>query len=112
MIFDSGRTYSRRAYRDVIAAAHSHRIPVVLARRGMRWTSNDGVTLDILALSLPFLVDTGDDVNDNSIVVMLRYRRFHELFTDATRSRVQPRHDESIPTTLFVTMNAQAIGSA
>ena len=46
----------------------------------MRWTSSDGVTLDVLSPSLPFLVDTGDDVNENSIVVMLHYRGFRELF--------------------------------
>jgi competence protein ComEC len=80
MIFDSGQTYSGRAYRDAMAAAGSHHVPVVLARRGMQWTSGDGVTLDVLAPSLPFLDDTGDDVNENSIVVMLHYRAFRELF--------------------------------
>jgi competence protein ComEC len=38
------------------------------------------VTLDILAPWLPFLADTGDDVNENSIVAMLHYREFRELF--------------------------------
>jgi competence protein ComEC len=80
MMFDSGQTYSGRAYRDCIASARVHQVPVVIARRGMRWTSGDGVTLDVLAPSMPFLADTGDDVNENSIVVMLRYRAFRELF--------------------------------
>jgi competence protein ComEC len=80
MIFDSGRVYAGRAHRDAIAAAHSHHVPIILARRGMRWTSGDGVTLDVLAPSMPFLADTGDDVNENSIVVMLRYGGFRELF--------------------------------
>jgi len=80
MIFDSGQTYSGRAYRDAIAAAHSHGVPIVLARRGMRWISGDGMTLDVLAPQLPFLADTGDDVNENSIVVILHYGRFRELF--------------------------------
>lgn len=80
MIFDSGQSYPGRAYRDAIAAARSHGVPIILARRGMRWTSGDGVMLDVLAPSMPFLADTGDDVNENSIVVMLRYKRFRELF--------------------------------
>ncbi len=46
----------------------------------MRWTSGDGVTLDVLAPSMPFLADTGDDVNENSIVVMLHAGTFRELF--------------------------------
>jgi beta-lactamase superfamily II metal-dependent hydrolase len=80
MIFDSGQSYAGRAYRDAIASAHSHGVPIILARRGMRWNSGDGVTLDVLAPAMPFLADTGDDVNENSIVVMLHAGAFRELF--------------------------------
>jgi competence protein ComEC len=80
MMFDSGQTYSGRAYRDCIASAYAHNVPIVLARRGMRWTSGDGITVDVLAPSLPFLADTGDDVNENSIVAMLHYGALRELF--------------------------------
>ncbi|MGB8266719.1 MAG: DNA internalization-related competence protein ComEC/Rec2 [Candidatus Velthaea sp.] len=80
MIFDSGQPYGGRAYRDCIASARAHGVPIVLARRGMCWASGDGVALDVLAPSLPFLADTGDDVNENSIVVMLRANGFGELF--------------------------------
>jgi competence protein ComEC len=92
MIFDSGQAYSGRAYRDAMAAARSRGVPIVLARRGMRWISGDGVTLEVLAPSMPFLADTGDDVNENSIVVMLRYQAFSELFIgdagEASESRL------------------------
>ncbi len=72
MLFDSGQTYGGRAYRDCVASAHRHHVPIVIARRGMRWSSGDGVVRRILlAPSLPFLADTGDDVNENSIVAML-----------------------------------------
>jgi competence protein ComEC len=80
MIFDSGQTYAGRAYRDAVTAAHVHSVPIVLARQGMRWSSDDGVTIGVLAPSLPFLTDTGDDVNENSIVVMLGAHGFRELF--------------------------------
>jgi competence protein ComEC len=80
MIFDSGQAYNGRAYRDAMEAVHVHRVPVVLARRGMRWASGDGVTINILAPSIPFLADTGDDVNENSVVALLEYRGFRELF--------------------------------
>jgi beta-lactamase superfamily II metal-dependent hydrolase len=46
----------------------------------MRWFSGDDVTLEVLAPSMPFLADTGDDVNENSIVAMLRYGSFSEVF--------------------------------
>ncbi len=80
LIFDSGQAYSGRAYRDCISSAHAHHVSIVVARRGMRWSSGDGVTLDVLAPAMPFLADTGDDVNENSIVMMLHYGRFRELF--------------------------------
>jgi competence protein ComEC len=80
MVFDSGQPYGGRAYRDCIAAAKAHAIPIVIARRGMRWATGDGATIDILAPSVPFLADTGDDVNENSIVAMLHYQHFRELF--------------------------------
>jgi competence protein ComEC len=67
-----------------MAGARAHAIPVVRAQRGMRWNSGDGVTLDILAPSLPTLIDTGDDINENSIVTRLTYfngsQAFRELF--------------------------------
>jgi beta-lactamase superfamily II metal-dependent hydrolase len=73
-------------------SANAHKVPIIIARRGMRWTSGDGVTLDVLAPSLPFLADTGDDVNENSIVVMLHAGAFHELFMsdagEASESRL------------------------
>jgi len=57
------------------------------------WSSGDGVTFEVLAPSRPLLADTGDDVNENSIVAMLHYRRpdgreFRALFTgDAGEAR-------------------------
>ena len=80
LLLDSGQSYGGRPYRDCLASAHRHHVPIVIARRGMRWSSGDGVTLDLLAPSLPFLAYTGDDVNENSIVAMLHYQGFRELF--------------------------------
>jgi competence protein ComEC len=93
VILDSGQAYGGRAYRDCLQAAHARRVPVVTAQPGMRWSAGDGVTLDVLAPARPFLADTGDDVNENSIVAMLHYRRpggreFRALFTgDAGEAR-------------------------
>jgi beta-lactamase superfamily II metal-dependent hydrolase len=77
VLFDSGQSSARRAYRDCIA------------RRGMRWSSSDGVTLDILAPALPFLADTAGGVNVNSVVAMLQFGKFRELFMgDAGEARL------------------------
>ena len=92
-ILDSGQSYGGRAYRDCIGSAHGHHVRIVTAKPRMRWSSGDGVVLDVLAPGRPFLADTGDDVNENSIVAMLHYRRpdgreFRALFTgDAGENR-------------------------
>ena len=46
--------------------ARTNAIPIVRVQRGMRWNTDDGVRLDILAPSLPTLVDTGDDINETA----------------------------------------------
>jgi competence protein ComEC len=83
-IADSGQRYGGRAFADCMRAAGERGVPVRVARAGMRWTTDDGVTLDVLAPSDPPLADTGDDVNENSIVLRLTYayggRVFHALF--------------------------------
>jgi competence protein ComEC len=63
-----------------MAAAATRRVPVMTAQAGMHWRSDDGVTLDILAPTPPLLADTGDDVNENSIVLKLACRDFSALF--------------------------------
>ena len=79
MIFDSGQQYSGRAFRDCMHEAATHGVTIVRPQRGYVW-SDDGVTLTILAPSIPVLADTGDDINENSIVAMLHYNDFRELF--------------------------------
>jgi len=79
-ILDSGQRYSGRAFQDCMAAARRRGVPLIIAHAGMRRQLDDGVALDILAPSLPPLADTGDDVNENSIVVMLQYRAVRALF--------------------------------
>jgi competence protein ComEC len=79
VLFDSGQSYDGRAFRDCMHEAATRGILVVRPQRGYRWT-DDGVAIDILAPSLPILADTGDDINENSIVAMLHYKDFRELF--------------------------------
>jgi beta-lactamase superfamily II metal-dependent hydrolase len=50
--------------------AATHRVRIVHPQRGYVW-SHDGLTLTTLAPSMPVLAETGDDINENSIVAML-----------------------------------------
>ena len=84
-IADSGQRYAGRAFVDCLRAAHERGVPVAVVRAGMRWASDDGVTLDVLAPSDPPIADGRDDVNENSIVLRLSYAHdgqvFRALFT-------------------------------
>jgi competence protein ComEC len=79
-IADSGQTYGGHAFRDCIATARAQRVPIREPRAGDVWRTDDGITLRFLAPSEPYIVDSGDDVNENSIVVMLEYEGFRVLF--------------------------------
>jgi len=79
MLFDSGQAYDGRAFRDCMHEAATHGVQMVRPQRGYLW-SDDDVTFDILAPSMPVLADTGDDINENSIVAILSYNNFRELF--------------------------------
>jgi competence protein ComEC len=80
VIFDSGQSYSGRAYADCRRAAADHNVPVQIVRRGNRWSTDDGISIDILAPTNTPLIDTGDDVNENSIVARLTYTRGNTAF--------------------------------
>ena len=73
-IGDSGQDYGGRAFRDCLAAAHAHHVPVVLVRKGMHYATGDGVALDALAPEEPLLAEGKNDVNENSVVLMMTYR--------------------------------------
>ena len=80
-IFDSGQSYAGRAYADCRRAAMERHVPIRVVRRGVHWSTDDGVSLDVLAPTEIPLSDTGDDINENSIVVRLTYARSGEPFS-------------------------------
>jgi len=57
-----------------------HRVPVRTARCGDRWATDDGATLSVLSPYGTLFVDGKNDVNENSVVVMLAFQDFRMLF--------------------------------
>jgi competence protein ComEC len=96
-IGDSGQDYGGRAFRDCLAAAHARRVPVVLVRKGMHYATGDGVAFDALAPEEPLLAEGRNDVNENSIVLMMTYRcarcmqPFRMLFTGDAGAQTEAR---------------------
>jgi competence protein ComEC len=79
-IADSGQRYGGRAFNDGLREAALHHVPIHVARCGDRWSTDDGVMLSVLSPCGTLFVDGKNDVNENSVVVMLAYREFRMLF--------------------------------
>ncbi|HEY6233888.1 MAG TPA: ComEC/Rec2 family competence protein, partial [Candidatus Elarobacter sp.] len=79
-IADSGQAYGGRAFNDGLREATARHVPVHVARCGDRWATDDGVTLSVLSPCGALFADGKNDVNENSVIVMLTYRDFRMLF--------------------------------
>ena len=79
-IADSGQQYGGRAFNDGLREAALHHVPVHVARCGDRWATDDGVSLSVLSPCGALFADGKNDVNENSVVVMLTYGDFRMLF--------------------------------
>ncbi len=77
---DSGQIYGGHAYRDALGIARAQGVAIVQPRAGTLWRTDDGVTLEFVGPSLPFIAG-GNAINSNSIAFVLRYGRFRMLFT-------------------------------
>jgi competence protein ComEC len=88
---DGGQRYSGHAYQDAIATARSQGVPIVYPRAGMEWRTDDGVSLHFLGPSLPFIANSRNDINENSVAFTLRYRAFCMLFTGDAGAAAEER---------------------
>jgi competence protein ComEC len=79
-IADSGQTNGGRAFNDGLREATLHHVPIHIAQCGDRWATDDGVALSVLSPCGTLFADGKNDVNENSVVVMLAYRDLRMLF--------------------------------
>jgi competence protein ComEC len=87
---DSGQPYGGHAYQDAIATARAQSVPIVQPRAGARWRTDDGVVLDFIGPSLPF-IGGRNAINSNSIAFVLAYRHIRMLFTGDAGSESEQR---------------------
>ena len=90
-IADGGQRYGGRAFNDGMREATLQHVPVHVARCGDRWSTDDGVTLSVLSPCGALFADGKNDVNENSVVVMLAYRDFRVLFMGDAGSAAEQR---------------------
>ncbi|HKE37825.1 MAG TPA: DNA internalization-related competence protein ComEC/Rec2, partial [Candidatus Baltobacteraceae bacterium] len=90
-IADGGQTYGGHAYRDCFDTARERRVPIVYPRAGAEWRTGDGVVLRFLGPSLPFIANSHNDINENSVAFTLRFRSFCMLFTGDAGAAAEER---------------------
>ena len=78
-VADSGQRYGGHAYTDALAEARTHHVPVIVPACRQRWV-DDEVTLTFLTPCGPPFTDGANDVNENSLVVLVQYGRLRALF--------------------------------
>ena len=68
-------------YAELLEAIHASAIPVHNAQAGQLWSSgSESLSLEILWPPQEYLSGTGSDLNNNSVVLRLRYRNAAALF--------------------------------
>ena len=90
-VADGGQRYGGHAYRDALATARAQEVPIVYPRAGSEWRLDDGVSLHFLGPSLPFIANSRNDINENSVAFILRYRSFCMLFTGDAGATAESR---------------------
>jgi competence protein ComEC len=78
-VADSGQRYGGHAYNDALAAARLRSVPVVVPACHQRWV-DDEVQLTFLTPCGPPFTDGANDVNENSLVVLVQYLTLRALF--------------------------------
>ncbi|HEY0615687.1 MAG TPA: MBL fold metallo-hydrolase, partial [Candidatus Elarobacter sp.] len=94
-IADGGQQYGGRAFNDGLREAALHHVPIHVARCGDRWATDDGVALSVLSPCGALFAEGKNDVNENSVVVMLAYRHFRMLFMGDAGFQAEERLLES-----------------
>ncbi len=90
-VADGGQRYGGHAYRDALATASAQAVPIVYPRAGSEWRLDDGVSLHFLGPSLPFIANSRNDINENSVAFIVRYRSFCMFFTGDAGATAESR---------------------
>jgi competence protein ComEC len=80
-LITNGATDGGTAYRDALSEARARGVPVIVPRAGRVLRFDDGTEFAFLGPPSPRIRGTPRDVDENSVVVALRYRAFRMLFT-------------------------------
>lgn len=78
MVIEPGYRHKTQSYRDFKQAVARHRVPFALGRAGRGYRIGD-IKIDILWPKAALMAGTESDINNNSVVAKLTYKRFSLL---------------------------------
>ena len=89
LLIDSGALYGGLAYNDALAVAQERHVVRLHPVAGQRLLLNDGVCMTFLTPLSPTVRGTRADVDENSLVIQLQYKKFRMLFTGDIEARAE-----------------------
>lgn len=91
-IYDSGQVTTSKMYQKYLKTVKEKKIPFALLRASDRIEiGSDGAVLEVLGPQEPLLKDTRSDVNANSIVMRLAYKKFTMMLAADATSEAETR---------------------
>lgn len=87
--------YASENYNELIAKCSAKNIPISYLKKGDRIVVDKELTLNVLGPEKPFIINTDSDVNNNSLVIKLKYKGFDALFTGDIQQEGEQRVKES-----------------
>jgi competence protein ComEC len=114
-VWDAGQPGNSPAYQRWLETLLQNRIPMITVQEGMRAELEADVTLEVLGPPKRAHRRSRSDANNNSIVLMLRYRDFRMLFAgdleDEAEKRLLEQPDRLRATVLKVAHHGSRYGS-
>ena len=97
-IYDSGQVTTSKMYQKYLKTVKEKKIPFALLRASDRIEfGSDGAVLEVLGPQEPLLRDTRSDVNANSIVMRLAYKKFTMMLAADATSETEARILQAFP---------------
>lgn len=91
-IYDSGQVTTSKMYQKYLKTVKEKKTPFALLRASDRIEfGSDGAVLEVLGPQEPLLKDTRSDVNANSIVMRLAYKKFTMMLAADATSETEAR---------------------
>jgi competence protein ComEC len=78
-VLDSGQETTTKTFEDYLSAIETRKIPFETVSEGDTISLDSNVSIEVLNPQSPLLSGTGDDLNNNSVVIKITYQNFSIL---------------------------------